>query len=78
MMPSKGCFLRWRRPAAPRGFRRPWAWVLAPCGVLSCAWVAWGLPRLTWIRFLAWLGLGLVVYFGYGMRNSLLRSREQA
>jgi len=70
--------LRRRRPEAPRGFRMPLAWLSAPCGVLACGWVAWGLPRLTWIRFFAWLALGLLVYFAYGMRNSLLRDREGA
>ncbi|MGA2079757.1 MAG: amino acid permease [Holophaga sp.] len=66
--------LRWRRPDAPRRFRMPWVWVLAPAGVLSCGWVAWGLPRITWIRFLVWLGIGLVVYFAYGHRRSRLRA----
>jgi APA family basic amino acid/polyamine antiporter len=68
--------LRWRRPDAPRRFRMPLVWLLAPAGVLSCAWVAWGLPRVTWIRFVVWLGIGLAVYFAYGSRNSLLRAKE--
>ncbi|MDR3673198.1 MAG: amino acid permease [Holophaga sp.] len=70
--------LRLRRPELPRQFRMPWVWVLAPAGILSCVWVAWGLPPLTWIRFIAWLLLGLVVYFLYGHRNSLLRDGKAA
>jgi basic amino acid/polyamine antiporter, APA family len=31
------------------------------------------LEAATWIRFGAWLALGLVVYFAYGVRHSLLR-----
>jgi APA family basic amino acid/polyamine antiporter len=65
--------LRRHRPEAPRGFRMPWAGLLAPCGILACAWMAWGLPRTTWIRFFLWLAAGLVVYFAYGRRNSRLR-----
>ena len=65
--------LRLRRPELPRRFRMPWVWGLAPGGILSCGWVAWGLPSLTWIRFFVWLLLGLVVYLAYGCRHSLLR-----
>jgi APA family basic amino acid/polyamine antiporter len=34
----------------------------------------------TWLRFLAWMALGLIVYFGYGYRHSRMRAevREAA
>jgi basic amino acid/polyamine antiporter, APA family len=32
----------------------------------------------TWIRFLAWLLLGLVVYAVYGYRHSRMRDRAAA
>ncbi len=70
--------LRRRRPEAPRRFRVPVAWLVAPLGVLSCGWLALGLPWSTWIRFFVWLGVGIVIYFGWGMRNSVLhRHAEQ-
>jgi APA family basic amino acid/polyamine antiporter len=31
-----------------------------------------GLPTATWIRFVVWLVLGLVIYFSYGYRKSRL------
>ncbi len=69
--------LRKRRPEAVRRFRMPWIWVFAPAGILACLWIAKGLPAVTWIRFFAWLGLGLVIYFAYGLRNSALHTRTE-
>jgi APA family basic amino acid/polyamine antiporter len=62
--------LRVRRPDAERRFRMPLCWLVAPLGVLACAWLAMGLPRLTWQRFVVWLLAGLAVYAAYGRRNS--------
>ena len=64
--------LRRRRPEAPRKFIMPFAWIVAPLGILGCIWIAWGLPPKTWYRFFIWLGAGLLIYFVYGMRKSRL------
>jgi APA family basic amino acid/polyamine antiporter len=64
--------LRKRRPEAPRKFLMPFAWVVAPLGILGCFWIAKGLPPVTWYRFFGWLAIGLVIYFFYGFRRSRL------
>jgi len=69
--------LRAKRPEAIRRFRAPWVWFVGCAGIISCIWLAAGLPPSTWIRFFAWLFLGLLVYFIYGIRNSTLREKHE-
>ncbi len=68
--------LRHRRPEAPRKFLMPAIWLLAPAGIIGCVWFAKGLPWLTWIRFVVWLAIGLVIYFLYGARKSALQNGD--
>lgn len=62
--------LRAKRPDVERKFTVPMVWFCAPAGVLSCFWLAKGLPHATWVRFYWWLAIGLVIYIAYGYRNS--------
>lgn len=70
--------LRKRDPGAERRFRMPWIWALAPAAILACFWLARGLPRVTWWRFVVWMGLGLVIYALYGRRRSKLSQAMSA
>lgn len=69
--------LRIREPNRPRPFRVPFVWVVAPVGALACLYTMTGLPRTAWERFGIWLAIGLVVYFLYGYRRSLLVARDE-
>jgi APA family basic amino acid/polyamine antiporter len=66
--------LRVKEPDRPRPFKVPFVWVLAPLGMAACVFVMAGLPYQAWERFGLWLGIGLVIYFAYGVRHSRLRS----
>jgi amino acid transporter len=46
-------------------------------GVMSCTYLMTELGWLNWWRFGSWLILGLVIYFAYGYRNSVLHKREE-
>ncbi|GAA5135236.1 amino acid permease [Pseudonocardia adelaidensis] len=67
--------LRYRRPDLPRSFRCPGMPVVPAVGVLFSLWLISFLNPVTWLRFVVWFLIGLVVYFGYGMRRSRLAAR---
>jgi APA family basic amino acid/polyamine antiporter len=68
--------LRRAEPDRPRPFRVPLVPLVPILSIVCCVYLMLQLPTLTWIRFGLWLGLGLVIYFFYGMRNSRL-ARER-
>ncbi len=70
--------LRRTRPDLPRGFRVPWVPVLPIAAILACLWLMLNLTGLTWIRFLLWMVIGVVVYLAYGRRHSVLANRDVA
>ena len=41
-------------------------------GLLSCFYLMTELGYTNWLRFLLWLGLGLIIYFTYSFKNSKL------
>ncbi|WP_182113884.1 MULTISPECIES: amino acid permease [unclassified Actinotalea] len=64
--------LRRTRPDLPRSFRTPGVPLVPILGVVACLWLMINLPLDTWIRFLVWMVIGLVVYMAYGRRRSRL------
>jgi APA family basic amino acid/polyamine antiporter len=69
--------LRRTRPDAKRSFRVPFGNVLPVLGIVSCFWLMLSLPVLTWVRFLVWLDLGLIIYWVYGRTHSSLAVAQE-
>jgi basic amino acid/polyamine antiporter, APA family len=69
--------LRVKRPDAPRPFRVPLGPVFPILGILSCAYLMLSLPVITWVRFLVWLNIGLIIYWFYGRSHSPLANPEE-
>jgi len=70
--------LRSKRPDARRPFKVPFGPVIPILGVLSCVYLMLNLTVMTWVRFLVWLDLGMVIYWFYGRTHSPLANRAEA
>ncbi|HNX90909.1 MAG TPA: amino acid permease [Candidatus Omnitrophota bacterium] len=68
--------LRVKEPHRHRTFKVPLNPVIPLLGVAACVFLMTALPGITWIRFFVWLIVGLVIYFVYGLHNSLLHKHH--
>lgn len=66
--------LRVREPDRHRPFRVPFVWGVTLLGAGACVFVMKGLPSSAWKAFGVWMAIGLVIYFSYGFRHSVLRN----
>jgi len=58
------------------GFKMPGYPVTPAIGAILSAWVFWGLSAEAKIYALIWFIIGIVVYFLYGAKHSVLRSKS--
>jgi amino acid transporter len=70
--------LRRKRPDAHRPFKVPFGDLFPILGVVSCVYLMVNLTVMTWVRFLVWLDLGMVIYWFYGRTHSPLYSQAEA
>jgi len=68
--------LRYVRADAHRPFKAPLSPFLPGLGIILCGYLMISLPSVTWLRFLVWLILGLIIYFSYSFRKSGLASEK--
>lgn len=67
---------RWTHPEIDRPFRLPFSPVVPLLGVLFCIYLMLNLPGVTWWRFLIWTIAGIIIYFFYGIKHSLLEKKQ--
>jgi len=68
--------LRIRHPEYKANFRVPYVWFVAPAGALSSLILMASLPRVTWMRLIVWMLIGLIIYFAYSHRHSVLAKND--
>ena len=70
--------LRRTKPDMDRPFRTPLVPVFPIIGILMCVYLMTDLPVDTWIRFVVWLVVGMLIYVFYGYKHSKLRIRDKS
>jgi APA family basic amino acid/polyamine antiporter len=70
--------LRQKRPDAHRPFKVAGGPIIPILGTLSCLYLMVSLSVMTWVRFLVWLDLGLLIYWFYGRTHSSLRDPRES
>ncbi|MEI6821761.1 MAG: amino acid permease [Bacteroidota bacterium] len=64
--------MRKTHPDTPRQFRTPWVPVVPILGIFACGLMIFGLGKENWMRLGAWMVIGLIIYFAYGIKKSKL------
>ncbi|MDT5294622.1 MAG: basic amino acid/polyamine antiporter, family [Acidobacteriota bacterium] len=64
--------MRRTNPNAKRPFRAPFVPLVPILGILTCLLLMFSLPAENWYRLIIWLIIGLIIYFLYGRRHSVM------
>jgi APA family basic amino acid/polyamine antiporter len=64
--------MRRTNPNAKRPFRAPFVPLVPILGIATCLLLMFSLPYENWVRLIVWLIIGLVIYFAYGRRHSVM------
>ena len=68
--------LRKTHPKLERGFKVPLVPLIPLMAIACCLFLMFSLSRTTWIYFGAWTILGVIVYFIYSHKHSLLQNEN--
>ncbi len=64
--------MRKKEPTRHRPFRTPAIWFVAPMGVFFNLGMMLTLEWQNWARLFVWLAIGLIIYFAYGKKHSVM------
>jgi basic amino acid/polyamine antiporter, APA family len=69
--------LRKKEPNMVREFKTPWVPVVPILGMGACLLMMAGLGLPNWLRLLGWMGIGVIFYFLYSKKNSVLNNPDK-
>jgi APA family basic amino acid/polyamine antiporter len=69
--------LRKKEPNMVRQFKTPFVPLIPILGVITCVLMMAGLGWTNWLRLFAWMALGVIIYFVYGKKNSVLNNPKE-
>jgi len=70
--------LRKKNPLAERPFKTPLVPLIPILGVLVCVLMMASLPIESWERLAIWMAVGVIIYFAYGKKHSVLKKEIEA
>jgi APA family basic amino acid/polyamine antiporter len=68
--------MRVKNPEVPRPFKTPLVPLVPILGIIICSLLIYSLDNFTLKVAFSWMAVGLIVYFIYGKKNSLLRKQQ--
>nr|WP_315196463.1 amino acid permease [uncultured Flavobacterium sp.] len=69
--------LRKKEPNMVREFKTPLVPFVPLLGVFVCCAMMYGLGWTNWLRLFAWMAIGVIFYFSYGKKNSVLNKTKE-
>ncbi len=66
--------LRKKQPERYRSFKVPFVPLVPILSIACCLLLMMGLPLVTWLRFVLWLLIGLLIYLVFGSKHSTLQT----
>ncbi len=70
--------MRKTNPKAERPFRVPFVPLVPVLGIITCLILMFSLPVENWLRLFGWLAIGMVIYFAYGRKHSIMHDMINA
>ncbi|HLW30670.1 MAG TPA: amino acid permease C-terminal domain-containing protein, partial [Aequorivita sp.] len=62
--------LRVQQPERARKFKVPAYKLVCSGAILICGYLMLSLPWITWVRFIIWMSVGMLIYFIYSKNHS--------